>query len=100
MTKTKRIRPWRRFAESVQAVIIIGLPFLEIKGDSALRFDVPALQLHFFGLTLWMEEFFIVLVAVIFLSLLVIFLTLVLGRIWCGWVCPQTALNALTHVQE
>lgn len=96
MTKTKKIQPWRRFAEISQAVVIIGLPFLTIKGESALRFDVPSLQLHFFGSTLWMDEFFIVLIALIFLSLLIIFITMLLGRIWCGWMCPQTVISDFT----
>jgi len=100
MTKTKRIRPWRRFAEISQAAVIIGLPFLKIKGESALRFDVPTLQLHFFGLTLWIEEFFIVLIAVIFLSLLIVFTTLLLGRVWCGWLCPQTVIADFTSFTD
>lgn len=96
MTRTKRIRPWRRLAEICQAVIIIGIPFLKIKGESALRFDVPSLRLHFFGSTIWMEESFIVLVALMFVSLLIAFVTLMLGRIWCGWVCPQTVIVDFT----
>ena len=93
---TRKIRPWRRLAEISQAIVIIGLPFLRIKGESALRFDVQMLQLHFFGVSLWMEEFFIVLIAIIFLSLLIIFITLVFGRIWCGWLCPQTVIADFT----
>src|SRR5208283_4219686 len=67
------------------------------KGQSALRFDVSSLRLHFFGITLWMDEFFIVLVAFIFLTLLFAFVTLMFGRIWCGWVCPQTVLIDYTR---
>jgi cytochrome c oxidase accessory protein FixG len=94
------ITPWRRLAEAFQAIIIVGLPFLIIDGESALRFDVPTLVLHFFGLNLWMEEFFIVLVALLFLSLFLIFVTLLLGRIWCGWLCPQTVLSDFTLFVE
>jgi len=100
MMTNKRIRPWRRIAGSIQAITIIGLPFLKINGESALRFDVPELQLHFFGVSLWIEEFFIVLVATIFISLLIILVTLILGRIWCGWLCPQTVINDLTSFIE
>ncbi len=96
MTKIRKIQPWRWTVEISQAVILLGLPFLKIKGESALRFDVPSLELHFFGMNLWMEEFFIVLVALIFLSLLVILVTLLLGRIWCGWLCPQTVIADFT----
>jgi len=89
---TKKVQPWRRLVEILEGAVILGLPFLRIKGQSALRFDVTYLRLHFFGITLWMDEFFIVLAALIFLALLFVFVTLMFGRIWCGWICPQTVL--------
>jgi len=92
----KRIRPWRRFAEAVQAVLLLGIPFVSIGGESALRFDIPTLRLHVFGSILWMDEFFIVLIAIFFVTFLVIFVTQLFGRIWCGWLCPQTVIIDLT----
>jgi cytochrome c oxidase accessory protein FixG len=89
---TKGVQPWRRFVEILQAVLLIGLPFLKIGGQSALRFDVPSLQLHFFGVNLWMEEFFIVLIGLLFLTFLIVLVTVLFGRVWCGWLCPQTVL--------
>ncbi|KPK03006.1 MAG: hypothetical protein AMK71_00165 [Nitrospira bacterium SG8_35_4] len=100
MTKTRKIQPWRSVAEISQAVVIIGLPFITIRGESALRFDVPDLEFHFLGITLWMDEFFIVLIAVIFLSLMFIFITVVFGRVWCGWMCPQTVIADFTEFVE
>lgn len=92
----KHIRPWRRFAEAAQAVLLLGIPFVRIGGESALRFDIPTLRLHVFGARLWMDEFFIVLMAVFFFTFLVIFVTQLFGRIWCGWLCPQTVIIDLT----
>lgn len=92
----RRIRPWRRFAEAVQAVLLLGIPFVRIGGESALRFDIPTLRLHLFGTILWMDEFFIVLIAVFFVTFLVIFITQLFGRIWCGWLCPQTVIIDMT----
>lgn len=96
MTTIRRYRPYRRIALLLQAVIIFGLPFLKIGGESALRFDLPSLRLHFFGRALWIQEFFIVLIAVLFFTFLIILVTILFGRIWCGWLCPQTALTDLT----
>lgn len=98
--RIERIQSWRRVVEALHAVIILGLPFLRIKGESALRFDIPSLKLHFFGTSLWMEEFFIVLIAALFLAFLIVFITLIFGRIWCGWLCPQTVLVDLTAFTE
>lgn len=97
---TRRIRPWRRLAGILQAALIAGLPFLRVNGESAFRFDITTLTLHFFGRALWMDEFFIVLVALIFLTFLIAFLTVVFGRIWCGWLCPQTVLSDFTSFIE
>lgn len=96
----KRIQPWRRLAEAFQALLVLGVPFIRVRGESALRFDVPSLRLHFFGASLWMDEFFIVLIATIFLTFLIIFITILFGRIWCGWLCPQTVLIDFTWFMD
>jgi cytochrome c oxidase accessory protein FixG len=76
--------------------ILVLLPFIRINGEAAFRFDVPTLRLFFFGAVIWMEDFFIVLVAVLAFTFLILFITTVFGRIWCGWLCPQTVLVDLT----
>lgn len=97
MMMSKGIRPWRRLVEALQGMTILGLPFLKIRGESALRFDIPNLRLHFFGINLWIEELFLVLIALIFLTFLVILITLLFGRVWCGWICPQTVIVDYTR---
>ncbi|MBA4372826.1 MAG: 4Fe-4S ferredoxin [Thermodesulfovibrio sp.] len=97
MTTIRGFQPYRRAALVLQAVIILGLPFLKIRGESAVRFDLPSLRLHFFGRALWIQEFFVVLIALLFFTFLILLVTLLFGRIWCGWLCPQTALTYLTE---
>jgi cytochrome c oxidase accessory protein FixG len=92
-----RIRSWRWLAEGAQGIAILGLPFLRLGGESALRFDVPTLTLHLFGASIWIDELFVVLAAALFLCAAFLLVTLVFGRIWCGWGCPQTALADLTR---
>jgi cytochrome c oxidase accessory protein FixG len=96
MMMTRKFYWYRRVSGILFLVILIGLPFLRIDGESAFRFDVPSLRLLFFGTSIWMQDFFIVLIAVIFLTFLVLFATTVLGRVWCGWLCPQTVLVDVT----
>ncbi len=96
MTTSSTFRGRRRVAEIAQAVLLLGLPFLRVGGESALRFDVPTLRLHLLGASLAMDEMFGVLAATLFVTFAFLLLTLVLGRVWCGWACPQTVLSDLT----
>ena len=94
------MRSLRWITEILQALLIIGLPFVRMNGESVLRFDLTTLRLHVFGCTIWMHEFFLVLVATIFFTLLIVFVTLVFGRVWCGWLCPQTVLVDFTPFMD
>ncbi len=96
MTTSDRIGRWRRAAGWAQAALFLGLPFLRVRGESALRFDVPTLRLHVLGATLFMDEFFVLLPATLAATFLFVLVTLVWGRVWCGWSCPQTVLSDLT----
>ena len=89
---SKKFHRLRRFSGAVLLLFLIGVPFLRMHGESAFRFDIPSLRLLFFGTNIWLADFFIILVAVIFLTFLIIFTTTVFGRLWCGWLCPQTVL--------
>jgi polyferredoxin len=86
----------RRALGTALLAILVLLPFVRVNGESAFRFDVPTLRLLFFGTEVWMEEFFILLIAVLALTFLTLFITTAFGRIWCGWFCPQTVLVDLT----
>jgi cytochrome c oxidase accessory protein FixG len=68
-----------------------------VGGESALRLDVPAARLHAFGASFAVDEAFVVLAATVFLTAAFLLVTLLFGRVWCGWACPQTILGLLTR---
>jgi cytochrome c oxidase accessory protein FixG len=97
MTGSGAIQRYRRTAGVLQAILFVGLPFLRVGGESALRFDVPSLRLHVFGAAVAIDELFVTLPALVFVTLLLLLVTVAFGRVWCGWSCPQTVLGDLTR---
>jgi cytochrome c oxidase accessory protein FixG len=90
----------RRIAAGFQAAIIIGLPFIRMNGESALRFDVPSLRLYFFGSVLWISEAYLFLLVTLLFLIAVMLFTVLYGRIWCGWMCPQTVLSDFARMMQ
>ncbi|HWR00712.1 MAG TPA: 4Fe-4S dicluster domain-containing protein [Chlorobaculum sp.] len=87
---------YRRTVEILQAILLTGLPFIRINGESAFRFDIRELNLYFFGTIIRIDELYLMLAAILFLLLLITLVTMIFGRVWCGWLCPQTVLLDLT----
>jgi len=87
----------RKIVRIINTILYLGIPFLMIGGESALRFDIPTLRLLIFGKSIYIENFFIILLFTFFVTFLFILITQLYGRIWCGWFCPQTMGTSLTE---
>ena len=85
----------RRIVALLGCAATLLLPFLRIRGRSAVRFDLPTLSLHFFGAVVPIDEFYLVLLGALFLVALTLLVTVVFGRLWCGWLCPQTVIGEI-----
>ncbi|WP_305042668.1 4Fe-4S dicluster domain-containing protein [Geoalkalibacter sp.] len=92
-----RLGPWRRSFQWATSLLVLGIPFVRIGGDSLLRLDPPSLTLYLGGRALPIEELYLFLLLGIALILLFLLVTLAFGRAWCGWACPQTTLSDLTE---
>ena len=85
-----------RFAKmrNLATVVLLGLfyitPLISINGQQVLLFDLPARKFHIFGLTLWPQDFIYLASMLILAGLSLFFFTALVGRVWCGYACPQT----------
>ena len=91
------IGPWRRRFQWACTLVLLILPWLEVDGKSLLRIDIPGLNLYLFGQVLRIQELFLVLLATLIFVLGFLLITVILGRVWCGWLCPQTTLSDIAE---
>lgn len=94
------IGPWRRAFQLGLVALGALIPFVTVKGHALLRLDIPTLTLELGGQRFRIEELYLVWLFGLGLIFLFLLLTLVLGRVWCGWACPQTALADLAERLE
>lgn len=96
MTMSKSYQDKRRFVRWILILTTLIVPFIKVNGNSFLRFDVGELIFYFFGFPLPINNFFFILLLTLFFTFLFITMTLMYGRIWCGWLCPQSVVMEVT----
>jgi cytochrome c oxidase accessory protein FixG len=80
----------RTVASIVYLIIFFTLPFLKIGGEPVFMLNVLERKFIFFGQIFGPQDFFIFALGMITFMLFVILFTVVFGRVFCGWACPQT----------
>ena len=89
---------YQRLRQRMNWVMMLGfmlLPWLQYEGHQAVFLDFSERQFHFFALTIWPQD--LMLLAFIFMiaAFALFFFTTFLGRVWCGYWCPQTVWTFL-----
>ena len=80
----------RRAVAYVLMGILLILPWLRWQGLPVVQMDVLGRRFVLFGQVFWPQDFYLLAIALILGMLTIAWITSVYGRIFCGWVCPQT----------
>lgn len=70
--------------------ILFAGPFITIGGEPFLLLNVFERKFSILGTVFWPQDFFIFALLAITFFVFIILFTVVFGRVWCGWACPQT----------
>ena len=88
-------RSLRRWAWIPMLVGYFLIPWLSIDGRQAVWFDLAERKFHIFWITLWPQDLPF-LAALLIISAFALFtITNLLGRVWCGFSCPQTVWTGI-----
>ncbi len=107
--KQERIYPkrvWGRYRKLkwVAMAVTLGIyylaPFLRWdRGpnapDQAILIDLPNRRAYWFFIEIWPQEVYFLTGILILAAVVLFFVTSMFGRVWCGYLCPQTVWTDL-----
>ena len=85
-----RFHTWRAIVAIVLLVALFAAPFISIDGHPLILLNIFERKFVLFGQAFWPQDFFLFVLAMITLFVFIILFTVIYGRVWCGWACPQT----------
>ena len=71
-------------------LFLFAAPFVKINGNQFLMFNVLERRFNIFGFPFWPQDFHLFVISMIIGVVFIILFTVAFGRIFCGWICPQT----------
>ena len=81
---------WRSWLSYVYLVLFFSGPFLRINGQPLLLLNVIDRQFVILGQVFWPQDIYLFMIASLVFIVCVVLFTIAFGRIFCGWICPQT----------
>lgn len=85
-----KLTNYRSYVSYLLLVILFAGPWIRIDGEPLLLLNILERKFVIFGRVFWPQDFFIFGLAMITGVVFIILFTVVYGRIFCGWICPQT----------
>ena len=71
-------------------LFLLAAPFVKINGNQFLLFNVLDRRFNIFSAPFWPQDFHLFVLSMIIGVIFVTLFTVAFGRIFCGWICPQT----------
>jgi len=81
---------YRKLVSYVLLIFLFGAPFIHINGNQFLMFNVLERRFNIFGFPFWPQDFHLFVIIMITGVVFVVLFTVAFGRLFCGWICPQT----------
>ena len=81
---------WRKLLTYILLTALFVTPFIKIDGHPFMLFNILGREFIIFGVFFAPQDFYIFALVMIFFVVFIIVFTIAFGRLFCGWVCPQT----------
>ena len=85
-----RFYDYRKYVSYGLLLFLFAAPFVKINGNQFLMFNVLERRFNIFGFPFWPQDFHLFVISMIVGVIFIALFTVAFGRIFCGWICPQT----------
>ncbi len=80
----------RSWLSMVYLLVFFGLPFIKINEEPLFLINILERKFILFGMIFWPQDFFIFGLGMLIFIVFIALFTVIYGRVFCGWACPQT----------
>ena len=70
--------------------LFFAIPFIKLNDRPLFLFNIPESEFIIFGKIFWPQDFVIFGLTMVTFIVFIVLFTAAFGRVFCGWVCPQT----------
>lgn len=88
---------YRTWLSWVFLAVLFGLPFIKVNGEPFVLFNILERNFIIFGMHFGPQDFYLFAIGMLILLVFIILFTVVFGRLFCGWICPQTVFMELIY---
>lgn len=85
-----KLYEYRKYVSYFLLVVLVANPFIKVNGNQFMMFNVLERRFNIFGFPFWPQDFYLFVLSMLIGVVFVILFTVVFGRLFCGWICPQT----------
>lgn len=88
---------YRNYTSYFLLAVLFAIPWIKIDGEPFLMLNILTRKFVLFGQVFWPQDFHIFGLIMICLIVFVVLFTTIYGRIFCGWICPQTIFMEMVY---
>jgi cytochrome c oxidase accessory protein FixG len=85
-----RLYSLRSLVSWIYLLVFFTLPFIKVNGEPLFLFNISERKFILFAVRFWPHDFFIFMIGMVAFIVFIALFTVIFGRVFCGWVCPQT----------
>lgn len=81
---------YRSWFSGLLLSLLFAAPFIKLNGEQLILMNVLERKFVFLGVVFWPQDFYLFVLALLTFIVFIVLFTVIFGRVFCGWACPQT----------